>query len=1058
MSSRRLRAIGGLSTDPTALGQPESLRVADDVLLHRPGIITPRLGFGDTTGVSARSVSRRPIALTAFDGDVVVQSKLSSTYTLERAGSATTYGTGVTPPDTAVRGVSDFAQARGSLYVTTADGVQKLPGLTAGLSLAGVPTDYAAVSTKTEATGSDRHAGSGVVENVAYRYCWVSRDANGYIRRSAPSSRWEQALGANVVVLFDRLYLPSGLAAGDQLEVYRTEGSGSGSVAAGAEYYLAKVYMVTAGDVAAGYIREWTVVDDVVDAMLGAALYTNSSQGGIARSNDRPPLANCIAAWADCLWLGNVRERASVAFEIAAVYDTTNGDWNRDGLHFSQRTADTTNGSASLAAVSSVGGLKVGQYISDSGLGPLVAGDAVPASTKVASITTRVTVNNATLAGGDVIRCFNDEVLFTWSATLNTGTNVLIGATSVASASNLAAKLTGWSAGNDAANYGQKDLDVTLSATATNNYVDVSETKHGHGVDVSVTGTGQTVAYRATMTQNATKTYAARDLFFHDWVKVNSVDFIAFGLSPAGTNNGASISTSEQLITVGPNTYANRSPNDRPRLFGVDTTPSGSEDNDDLAAKAASSLALSVNAYAIVPGTTFPRAYRDLLRTELDSELVLVGTSLSVGSITVECNRPTAVRPGTQGVVTSPVTTARNRLYYSKPQEPEAVPALQFFDVGSADGDILALTPLQDALLVWKDDGLYRVTGSAPDSWTVDRMSDHRLLAAQAQCVLDTQCYAWTDRGVALVTEAGVGGVLSGPIASDLRAYQRLLPLDEPSQKLAFWAVANPRLGTVVFGAGDLASAESTSAQYVWHASTQRWSRWLRQDRCMTYDPARDGLVVSPAVAAWSLLRERTDESAASSYADASVAGMAAVASTGTKIKIAVAALAPWTPAVGDVIYLVDPSSNAVYARVTGVATVGADYVLTMTELPPGAPYTATWYEAFESAVEWQAQHLPGQGMRWEELHAALEQSSSAYVSAFPLDLGARVGQTGAVASVTPSLTPGGASQVVRVGPARDWVRAYHCYPRVSSQTAGTWWELCELALHSSEQSRRVRR
>ena len=70
----------------------------------------------------------------------------------------------------------------------------------------------------------------------------------------------------------------------------------------------------------------------------------------------------------------------------------------------------------------------------------------------------------------------------------------------------------------------------------------------------------------------------------------------------------------------------------------------------------------------------------------------------------------------------SPSTRARGRLYWSKIQEPEAVPLLNFTDVGDRNRDILALVPLDRALIVFKEDGIYSVTGSAPSSWIVDEI------------------------------------------------------------------------------------------------------------------------------------------------------------------------------------------------------------------------------------------------------------------------------------------------------------------------------------------------
>ena len=63
--------------------------------------------------------------------------------------------------------------------------------------------------------------------------------------------------------------------------------------------------------------------------------------------------------------------------------------------------------------------------------------------------------------------------------------------------------------------------------------------------------------------------------------------------------------------------------------------------------------------------------------------------------------RPSSVI--TFGKSTSEASTFKGRVYYSKVDQPEAVPSLNFVDVGGSDAEILRLIPLRDALIVLKN-------------------------------------------------------------------------------------------------------------------------------------------------------------------------------------------------------------------------------------------------------------------------------------------------------------------------------------------------------------------
>ena len=112
--------------------------------------------------------------------------------------------------------------------------------------------------------------------------------------------------------------------------------------------------------------------------------------------------------------------------------------------------------------------------------------------------------------------------------------------------------------------------------------------------------------------------------------------------------------------------------------------------------------------------------------------------------------------------------TYPNGLYWSKPNQPEAVPLPNFVQVGNKDSAILKVVPLRDALVIFKEDGIYRLTGFY-GSFSVELLdSSARLVGAETPAILNNQIFALTDQGVVVVSD-GVK-ILSRPIEQDVLA------------------------------------------------------------------------------------------------------------------------------------------------------------------------------------------------------------------------------------------------------------------------------------------------
>jgi len=100
--------------------------------------------------------------------------------------------------------------------------------------------------------------------------------------------------------------------------------------------------------------------------------------------------------------------------------------------------------------------------------------------------------------------------------------------------------------------------------------------------------------------------------------------------------------------------------------------------------------------------------------------------------------------------------TKPNRVYYSKLSQPEAVPLLNYFDIGSSDQNILRIFPIRDSLFVFKEDGLYRISGEVSPFVVTLFDSSCVLIAADTVSIANNIIYGWTNKGISNITEAGV--------------------------------------------------------------------------------------------------------------------------------------------------------------------------------------------------------------------------------------------------------------------------------------------------------------
>jgi len=99
-----------------------------------------------------------------------------------------------------------------------------------------------------------------------------------------------------------------------------------------------------------------------------------------------------------------------------------------------------------------------------------------------------------------------------------------------------------------------------------------------------------------------------------------------------------------------------------------------------------------------------------------------------------------------------------NRVYFSKTSQPEAVPLVNYLDVGGKDDPIERIVALRDNLFVMKTDGVYIITGSSPSTFGVKLLDNSvSIIAPDSAAILNNQIYMLSTQGIATISDGGVG-------------------------------------------------------------------------------------------------------------------------------------------------------------------------------------------------------------------------------------------------------------------------------------------------------------
>lgn len=179
-----------------------------------------------------------------------------------------------------------------------------------------------------------------------------------------------------------------------------------------------------------------------------------------------------------------------------------------------------------------------------------------------------------------------------------------------------------------------------------------------------------------------------------------------------------------------------------------------------------------------------------------------------------------------------------NGIYYSKYQEPEAVPTINYFPVGAKDKPIYRIVPLRDTLFVFKEDGLYRISGEVAPFVLSLFDSSCILIAPDSVGIANNLIYCWTQQGLTIVNEAAVSNPpLSRPIDT------AILPLSTYSNfSTATWGIGYPSDNSYIVNTLQSSTDTKATIAYRYGVLTNTWTTFDKTNTCGLVNPADDKL------------------------------------------------------------------------------------------------------------------------------------------------------------------------------------------------------------------------
>lgn len=834
MATSSLLKARGLHTFNSYLSAiPEGAQlVADNVNIDKEGVIEPRRGikqYGEV-GNSSNDIAKQLI---------VYKNRILAHYDTKLAwdngsGVFTDFGStfGETQAGLRVKSV----ESNGNLYITTDEGIKKIAAVNAA-GLGSADISLAGGIKALVPTGRTIYTGPTFMppySKVSYRVTWGTKDANENFIQGPPSPAVEITNPANanaaVELTFD---VPNGITTDYFYRIYRT------NVAIQDTPTFAGIADLQTGDemrlvIENAYVSGSSItIEDITPETFrdnGVNLYTNEFSGeGILQSNDAPPFAKDISLYKNAVFFANTRTKHRLNAALLGVgpfksFGSKHIDVNTGLPVEIQITNITYSAPDTTITFAANHGLQTGGkvVIFQSGAAPL---DGVQT---IKSVTPTTIVIEANGTGAVATNC--SVFGSTFSVTRGTTQEYyLVGRPEISSV-----EITNFA------------LIPNVGAPA---YVDawgvddltryVFWFKRGATQEAPTGIVGQTPIFIEVDVQ-ASASNNDMALALADAIDENTFDLSTESVVGGVTRFRTTTSgTATMVATSGagignPTTIQDGTgENVGLKYIRLSTYLSPGQSIDDTArslCRVVTSNALDVvNAYYIFKANDLPGQILFEARDILTTPFVVSNSDAGAFS-------PDLVSGQTSNNEDKP-----NRVYFSKLNQPEAVPIVNYFDVGPKDRAINRIIGLRDSLFIFKEEGIYRLTGENSANYFVTLFDNSAiLLAPDTAVVLNNQIYAFTTQGVSFISETGTQ-IVSRPIENILNKVAS--PSFTNYKSICFGAAYEADRSYFVW-VPEVAEDEVAKRCYRFNTFTQTWTSWTVTANSAIVDPIANKLYI----------------------------------------------------------------------------------------------------------------------------------------------------------------------------------------------------------------------
>lgn len=181
------------------------------------------------------------------------------------------------------------------------------------------------------------------------------------------------------------------------------------------------------------------------------------------------------------------------------------------------------------------------------------------------------------------------------------------------------------------------------------------------------------------------------------------------------------------------------------------------------------------------------------------------------------------VLPTSGSDVQSNADEKKNRVIYAKFEQPDAVPIVNIFDIGSEDDEIERVIALKDVLVFMKtDDGVHIITGETERDFTLKEVAPSaRVNARESPVELDSSVWFSTTQGILRIPQSGEPEIVSRPVEVDLVSLFGLTVYPTLSHSAAYESQRK-----YIFSSPQVSGDTSATLSWVYNHVLRTWVHW----------------------------------------------------------------------------------------------------------------------------------------------------------------------------------------------------------------------------------------